>query len=501
MKMPAEKKNTEDQPEKTAKRRPMSLKAAFTTRSFRIGGYSVAACVIVLLIAVAVNIFAGALPSRITQLDVTSNQLFSISDQTEKVLAALEEDITIYWIVQSGEEDDTVGLLLDRYAAMSDHISVLKRDPDVYPTFLQQYGITSVYNNSLLVESGERYRYVDYYDIYSYDYSDYYTTGSYDVSFAGESAVTSAIDYVVSEDLPKLYILSGHGEATMATAFSDAVTDANIETEALSLLTVEEVPDDAAAILIYAPQSDISEEEKDVLLAYLQGGGNLILLSEPQEDGSLENLEALMAGYGVTAADGIVIEGNQNYYAWGTPYYLLPEIEDHAITSPLSENGYYVLLPIAQGLMVDDELPDGVTVTELLTTSDSAFSKTAGYSLTTYEKEDGDIDGPFALAVAITDAVDDDTESKIVWVSSSYLLDEQTNMEVSGGNEDLFLNALSWTCGQSESSISIHAKSLSYEYVTMSSGMAAIIIFCVIGLIPLAYLGIGIGTVVRRKRR
>lgn len=476
------------------------FKASFKTRSFRVGGYSVVAAVIVVAIAVAANFFVNALPSGWTQIDTTSNQLFTISEQTENIVSSLEQDVTIYWVVQSGAEDSTVGNLLDRYKGLSDHISVVKKDPDVYPTFIQQYTST-IYNNSLIVESGERYRYVSYEEIFVYDYSSYYYTGSYDVSFDGESVLTSAIDYVVSEDMPKIYSLTGHGESSLSSNFSSAVEKENMELEEVSLLTLEAVPEDADCILIYAPQSDISTEEKTMLEEYLGNGGNLVLITDPPQDGALENLEALMAYYGVTAAEGIVVEGSQSNYARGTPYYLLPDYGSHDITASLEDGGYYVLLPIAQGLTVSEELPTNVTVTELLTTSDSAFSKVAGYNLTTYEREAGDIAGPFALAVAITEELDDGIESNIIWVSSTSLLDDQTNTQVSGGNQDLFLNMLNYLCEPEGSSISIHAKSLSYEYLTMDNGTTTILTMLVLGIIPIAYLTVGIVVTVRRKRR
>lgn len=72
----------------------------------------------------------------------------------------------------------------------------------------QQYTEGTIYNNSLVVECGDRNTYISYTVIYECDYSDYYTTGSYSESFAGESALTSAIDYVTNEDLPKLYALT-----------------------------------------------------------------------------------------------------------------------------------------------------------------------------------------------------------------------------------------------------------------------------------------------------
>lgn len=474
---------------------------SFKTRSFQVGGYSVAATAIVLAIAVAVNLFAAALPASVTQIDTTSTQLFTISEQTENIVGDLESDVTIYWIVQAGYEDTTIETLLDRYKALSDKISVVKKDPDVYPTFLDSYEITSVYNNSLIVESGERYRYVDYNDIFVIDYESYYYYGTEDWSFYGEQELTSAIDYVVSENLPKVYILTGHGEGTLPTTFATAVEKENIETEELSLLTVEYVPDDADCLLIYAPQSDISADEKTKIESYLRNGGNMILITDPPMDGALTNLDSLMEHYGVTATEGIVVECNQNYYAWGTPYYLLPEISYHTITSPLIDGGYYVLLPIAQGLQIDENVSDLISVTELLTTSSDAFSKIDGYNLSTYDKEDDDIGGPFALAVAIEETIDDGIYSNVIWVSSTALLDEQSNEMVSGGNQDFFLNMLNYLCEPEGSGISIHAKSLSYEYLTMESSTASVLMMFMMGIIPVGYLAIGVYIWFRRKRR
>lgn len=477
------------------------IKSMFRTRTFKIGGYSAAATAIVVAIAVFVNVFAGALPSNVTQIDITSKGLYSISGETENILAGLDQDINVYWVVQEGQEDVTLGHLLDRYESLSDRIKVIKKDPDVYPTFLSQYDITETYNNSLIVESEDTFRYISYEDVYEYDYSSYYTSDySYDTSFAGESVLTSAISYVTSEDLPKMYTLSGHGEGDISSSFSSAIQSANVETEELSLLETGEIPDDADAVMIYAPQNDLSEAEKDIIAGWLDEGGNLILITEPMEEDEFPYLRELMSGYGVTAAEGIVIEGSRNNYLMGTPYYLLPELSGHEITDPLIENGYYVLAPIAQGLETSDNLPEGVAVSALMTTSSAAYSKTAGYSMTTYEKEDGDTDGPFDLAVAITAGTDEENESRIVWAASAALLEDSVNQQVSGGNQDFFLNCVNWLCGRAES-ISIHAKSVSYEYLTIDSGAAGTMIVIMTGIIPLACLGAGIYTWIRRKRR
>ena len=472
------------------------IASSFKTRSFRVGTYTVAATIVVIAIAIVVNILAAALPSSWMEYDTSANQMFTLSEQTEQIVRSLDQEVTVYWIVRSGYEDIYLETLLGKYDALSDNLKVVQKDPDIYPAFAQQYE-EDYTENSIIVECGSQFRYVDYYDIYVIDYYSYYYYGTESWEFYGEQELTSAIDFVIAEDLPKLYMLTGHGEASLSDTFTTAIDDENIETEELSLLTLEAVPDDADAILVYAPQRDISEEEKEKLEAYLAKGGQMIFLSDLVDE-ELVNFKALMASYGVTLEDGIVVEDDQNYYAYGRPYYLLPAIASHTITTPLKDGGYYVLLAPAQGMTVSEELPEGISVTELLTTSDKAFSKVAGYDLKTYEKEDGDIDGPFALAVAISDS---NTGSNILWVSSSTLVDDSANTVVSGGNQDMFLNMVCYLCEPEGSSISIRAKSLDAETLTLTSQASSSWAVIMIAIVPLSYLAIGIVKWYRRKRK
>ena len=423
------------------------------------GAYSLVISAVVLALLIVVNLFVSALPTTATKYDISSTKLYSITSNTKVVVNALQDDITIYWIVQAGEEDDVIENLLGKYESLSDHISVVKRNPDVYPTFAEQYTDEDVPNNSLVVECGDRYRYISYNDIYVTESNVY--SYSYSTSFDGEGAITSAIDYVTTEDLPQLYVLEGHGESELPSTFSDQLEKENYEVNTLSLLTVDEIPEEADCILIYSPSTDLSEEEVTMLSDYV-AGGKLMVSAGPTEDGSLTNLYSLLENYGITTADGIVVEGDREHYAFGMPYVLLPDMASSDITDTLMEENYYVLMPISQGLTVGSS--SSATVTSLLTTSDSAFSKVDGYSLTTYEKEDGDIDGPFTVAVSIEEA----DGGQIVWFSSSAFLDDMYNAYSSGANVDLAMNSLSWLVGEREA-IAIRSKSLNYNYLTISS--------------------------------
>ena len=456
------------------------------------GAYSLAVVAVVLAILIAVNVFASAPPTAYTRFDISASKLYSITSNTKVVVNGLTEDVTIYWIVQSGQEDDVIENLLGKYESLSDHIQVVKRNPDVYPTFAEQYTDEDVPNNSLVVECGDRSRYISYNDIYVQS-ADMYSY-SYTTDFDGEGAITSAIDYVVTEDLPQLYVLEGHGEAELPSTFADQIEKANIETNTLSLLTVDAIPEEADCILIYAPSSDISTEERDMLADYVSGGGRLLVMAGPVEDGILENLYSLLSDYGVEAHEGIVVEADREHYAFQAPYVLLPDMASHDITDSLIEENYFPILPISLGLTVTGE-GSGGTVTELLTTSDAAFSKVAGYDLSTYEKEEGDIDGPFAVAVS----VEDDGGGQMVWFTSSVFLEDVYNAYSSGSNGDLAMNALSDLIGEREA-MAIRSKSLNYNYLTISASTSALLQTVMIGVCPLLFLGVGIAVILRRRR-
>ena len=457
------------------------------------GSYSLIVTAVVLALLIVVNIFASTMPTTLTKFDISSSKLYSITSNTKAVVNNLKQDVTIYWIVQADEEDSIIENLLGKYDGLSTHIDVVKKNPDVFPTFTEQYTDEEVPNNSLIVESGERYRFISYDDMYEYE-TDYYSYTYNVTGFDGEGAITSAIDYVVTEELPKIYVLEGHGEGDLPTTFSDSVEKENIEGDTLSLLTVDEIPEDADAIMIYAPQSDISEEEKTMLSDYAANGGKLLVIAGPVEGAELTNLNSLLADYGVTIETGIVIEGNRNNYAFGYPYILMPDMQSNGITDPLIEDRYYPIFPLSQGMIIGST--SNGTVTELMSTSSDAFSKVAGFELDTYDKEDGDIDGPFTVALSI----DTNGGGQIVWFSASDFLNDQYNAYSSGANVDLAMNAISSLLGEREA-ISIRSKSLNYNYLTISEETSSTLKLLMIGVFPLAYLGIGICVIVSKRRK
>lgn len=486
------KKKNKDQNEKKY------IKKGINKKTLKNGSYSVVLSVIFVVIIVVVNLIVDAFPSTYTELDVSDQQLFSIGDQTKDFLKELDKDVTIYQIAQSGSEDEVVSKLLQKYEEASDHIKVEKKDPVVNPKFTSEYTDEEVSSNSLIVVCGDRSKIVDYNNIYesSMDYTTYsYTTSGFD----GEGQITSAISYVTSDNLPVLYTLDGHGEKFLDSTLQEDIEKANIEIKSLNLLTEESVPEDADCLMINSPSTDISEDERDSIIEYLENGGKAMIFSDYTEE-SMDNFDAVLENYGVERVDGIVIEGDAQHYAMQMPYYLLPDVSSAEAVSDFSSQGYFVLAPYAQGIRQLDNVRDTLTIESLLTTSDEAYSKT-DLNTETLEKTDEDIDGPFDIGVSITEKVDDDKTTQIVYYSTANLMDSQINQMVAGGNEQMITESLNWMCSTDEAStISIPSKSLEVSYLTVTAYDAAYWKICVMGLIPGVFLVVGFVVWLKRRK-
>lgn len=466
-------------------------------RRFVAGGYAALAAALVIAVAVAVNLVVGALPDSMTQLDLTSQSIYTLGDQTRRVAASLDKDVTLYLLAQEGGEDATIERLLSRYAELSDRIHVEHIDPTVKPTFLDAYDldISHLYANSVLAECGERFKLVGYDEIYVTEYSMDYQTYNYQTStsFDGENALTNAIHYVSSDDVPKIYTLTGHGERELSETLAAMISRDNLETGSLNLLTMDAVPEDASAVAILAPQGDLSADEADRLIAYLQAGGGLLLTTDYIAEGEMTNLLRVTKAMGLTAGQGLIVEGDADMHVSRYPYYLLPEIVSHEITDPLTEGGYFALAPLAQPIVEAEDAQ--ASVSWLLDTSSSSYAKMAGLEMTTAEREDGDTDGPFHVAAA-----SELGEGKLLWLASAEMLEDSVNAIVAGANDDLALNGLEWMCGQRET-ISIRAKSLGSDGLTLTAAQSRFWSFAFIGVLPLAFVAAGAVITVRRKRR
>ncbi|MBQ4066331.1 MAG: Gldg family protein, partial [Clostridia bacterium] len=258
-------------------------------RSLLMGSYSIGIAAIAVAVVIALNVFIGQLPTTLTKPDTTPEKLATVGADSKKLLEAVDTEITIYRVYSDtytytteNNTQETIPLdvnivnLLDKYADACSYITLKVIDPVSNPGFLEKYRDEGLTQNSLVFETEKRSvclspvdllryeldglpgNYLTYEQCYDYLMSSYYSTGSvpsYSEYFFAENEITGAIDYVTSDSIPVIYTLTGHGETPFDTSFADIIVDENAVQKELSLVTGDTVavPEDAAAILIYAP--------------------------------------------------------------------------------------------------------------------------------------------------------------------------------------------------------------------------------------------------------
>ena len=292
-------------------------------------------------------------------------------------------------------------------------------------------------------------------------------------------------------------MLEGHGENTIPYELSKQLEVENFQTESLNLLTQEAVPEDAHSLVVFAPERDLTKDEEEKIRNYLENQGRAIFIMKFQNQ-ELPNFESLLKSYGITVERSLVVEGDNSMHA-GNPLYLVPQMESHSIVSPLRSEKMYMLIPGAQSIRILDMKKRSLKIEPLLVTSENSWAK-VNMEATTLEKEEGDIEGPINIAVAITDEIykDNETkETKLVVISNADFLGSSLASQVPG-NTNFFMNSLNWLQDREEN-ISIRPKSLTVPRLNINASQQLILAGVVVILIPLAILASGLFVWLRRR--
>ncbi|SDB07327.1 Gldg family protein [Eubacterium oxidoreducens] len=469
-----------------------------STRKLQLSMFSGSLIAVGVVVCILVNVVVAQLPEAAKSIDITSNKVYTLTDDTLEYLDTLEEDITIYVWIKESSCDETLAKTLSRYEDASKHITVEYVDPNVSPTFYENYTDEAPTENSLFVVNGDTSKVVSYDDIYEteVDYTTYqYETTGYD----GEGLITSAINYVTSTEQPIIYTLDGHGETSLDDSFTQAIEKMNIAIETISLLQEDAVPDDCELLVINGPTSDLNEDDAQKVIDYIDNGGKvLITLSYTTED--MPNFEGILESMGMGTVEGVVADSNSSYY-YQYPYYLIPEILSTDLTSDAADG--YIFMPTAIGLDYStDDLSDNETITPLLTTSDDAISKVDVANATPYEKEDGDIEGPFNLGLWYQNTGDDgEGTGEAVVISSTITFSTDADEIVSGNNLTLFSSIVEEMVDtEGTNTVSIAVKDMSTSYLTVTQAVARAYGAIAIYLLPIALCVAGIIIWIKRRR-
>lgn len=485
----------------------------FSGNRFRNGSYSAAMIVFVIAIVVIMNLVVGKVPAKFKEIDLSENKVYTLDEQSKELLKRLDTDVTIYLLASESKAVDTnfpeVTKLLANYEAESNHIKVVRKDPELYPNFGTKYSANT--STVIIVESDKRYKLVDYNELYKVTNQEavYYYGEAEQEEFAGENTIANAVNYVSTEKLPKLYTVTGHGETAFDETYQNFIKESNIEMEDLSLLSIDKIPEDASCVAILAPTNDLSDAELKVMSSYLDAGGNALIIGG-EGSKKLDKFDAFLEKYGVVIEDGVVYEGNSDNTA-GSALMILPKVANHDANSIVNENQGRICIQKAKSVKESKDHAKNIKVTDLFTTTDQSYKKLGADDVESIAKEAGDEAGPFALGVAVTISENEEAEneeaettedikSKLVVYGNDSLISQKVYYDYSFNVAEV-LSSLAWMC-ESEDSITIASKSLSastLENLTSADESRWMMVYLII--IPVFVVATGVIVIVRRNRR
>ncbi len=465
------------------------------------GSYSIGIIAVMIVIVVVINLIVEKLPSNIKEIDISTNQIYSIGDTTKEVLNNLDQDVEIVLLSEEKNIDQRIEQLIDHYVSESKHITKKVIDPVLHPSALTEYDTTA---NNIVVkcEATGKQRVIGLNEMILYDQMAYYYYGQYkETEFDGEGQITSAVSYVSQEEGNKLYTTEGHGETDFSETITDLISKGNIEKASVNLLTEGKIPDDCDLLAIYQPESDLADDEKEIILSYLQSGGKAMIILGSQTE-KLPNLEAVMEQYGLKMEDGYIAD-TQRFYQ-NSYYNIFPVLDTTSeVNSGIGEDSLALVIN-ARGMTVEEELREGLSVEGFMSTSESGYAvdengnKVQGtYLLGAVAEEE--IQNATAGDATPSDAEkDSENKARLTVISAGSLIQSQiTDSFTNLANTEIFMNAVTSNFEETEN-ISIPTKSLEITYNTVKNPNTWGMIF--IGVIPVGLIAIGLMIWIRRKR-
>ena len=431
--------------------------------------YTISGAVAVVLV-IALTIMVNWLSSRRwVRADWTTTQIYSLSEKTENILSDLSDEIrVVVFMTPQTSMYDQVQELLERYKAASDKITVEYIDPEKEPLkttqLAEQFGVQVA--DTVVFVYGDRTKYVTSDQMAEMDYSGMqYGQGPSMRSFKGEEQFTSAILSLVAPDVPKVYFVTGHGEAALEGSgasdrglrmLEEALKRENMETADVMLLAGE-VPEDATVLAIVGPTRAFTEAEIEAMGAFLDRGGRMLVALDPliEPTGSMRStrLEPFLADRGVTVRDDLVVDPSRRLPFYDLSAVYLEDFPAHAVTQGLE--GFAVLFTVSRSLAANG---DGSTV--VVQTSDEGWGETNLGMLLRGEPvalDEADNQGPAAVGIAVEvvvpalgveDADSEETEYRLVVFGDSDFL---TDLDISNaGNAVLATNAFNWLAARED---------------------------------------------------
>jgi ABC-type uncharacterized transport system involved in gliding motility auxiliary subunit len=402
------------------------------------------------------------------RFDLTTEKLYSLSDQTRKVISGLQTDVKV--LKFSKQPDQELADRMAEYRTFSKHISYELVDPQAKLEVARQYKVQAM--DDVIVAAGDR---------------------TERLTQSGEQDLTNAI-LKVTRDKPKtICFIEGHGEKQLAGAERDGfntadkkLKDENYQTKAINLVSSNEVPPECSVVVDAGPTKTFFPQEAAMIGKYLDSGGKALLLVDPEtEPGLADVLKAWNIGLGKDLV--LDVSGVGRLFGTGPAIPMVQTYGSHPITRDMTRSATF--FPEARSVNVLEAGKGEPSTTELLKTTEASWAETSlDKKGEKFEFNEGqDRKGPISLGVAASKKIGDKEARLVVIGDSDFASNAGFNFQ---GNGDLFLNSVNWLA-QEEDLIAIRPKNPADRKVTMTDGQQRMLFWFTVLFMPLAVIGTG----------
>lgn len=495
----------------------MAEKKFKNTKNKKFAGIAWIMAILVLAIAVFINMMASKLDLI---WDISPNKQYSLSETTKNYLEKASQDgeKIDFYLLQDLDEiekyataDDSQNTLA-LYRALQEYnsydcVNLVSFDPNSNEEIMQKINpdnSLTLSEGDMVIINGDIKKRIPSNTMYTADSVD--NEGNVvSFKFTGENIITGTIKSVIDGFTPTVYFLTGHGEKSLTkdyTQFKKNLENYNYMAKSLNLSEVNAVPDDAALIIVPAPTTDITTDEKDKLDSYLDNGGNLSLLMSPNGGKfNYTNLDAIMKDFSIVMDYDKVYETDSANHVSGdntTIQCELVKIEDDSeaadLTSALMNEGLVTFMPESRSFYFTyDSNFSNLKASDLIKTYSSAVGEAYGGT------DDIESIKDTQLSLAAFAENNSRNQSKLVVFGNAEFIDD-TNV-----SSDyvivpvyLYLSTISWMY-DTDVDMGIGSKTTSYDYITIGSEGNAKFIMTLFVILPVAILIIGIGIWMKRR--
>ncbi len=457
-------------------------------RKWKYGIHASVLTVGVIAIILLLNVFVTVLVDKFPlKLDLTSQKLYEVSENTYEYLRTYDTPTTIYILSASANEDINIKNVLEKYKKANSNIKLENINIKSNPAFGQKYlsDGKQLSANTVIIDGGVKYK--------VYNQAELYDTSSNILGLNIEQKITSALKYVSNENITKAYFVQGHNEVEMS-AGAEALNDENYEISKLMLLN-EEIPEDADLLVVFNPSVDFTLSELQKLDAYMAKGGKAQFFFYMSSQG-MNNLYDYLKQWGLQINDDAVMENNRQYMvATGNmPMFIADYEESEATKSIAQSKRITAYLPFAKSLNIVFENYNGIEVTKLLKTTESSYTTNDFENMEkTPESKSG--------ACVISAAARNKQTGAVVMVSGTPLLLEQDTEYLKAygfANSEMYVNMTKFMESNNDGNYIIPSKTLAGDALSMNA-IEVLVALIIIAFLPVVSIIIGIVVWFRRR--